>query len=102
MLLLVIGLVAVIIAVLVTVFLVRRGRADDDEPGGRQAVRDRLRGRDSPPSTDRPGPRAARGPRGRAARLWRPGAWLGAGRLRPVPRLRAIAARLWRGPGPRP
>ena len=66
MLLLVIGLVAVIIAVLVTVFLVRRGRADDDEPGGRQAVRDRLRGRDSRLSTD---PRAARKPAGRGAAL---------------------------------
>ena len=66
MLLLVIGLVAVIIAILVTVFLVRRGRADDDEPGGRQAVRDRLRGRDSRLSTD---PRAARKPAGRGAAL---------------------------------
>ena len=66
MLLLVIGLVAVIIAVPVTVFLVRRGRADDDEPGGRQAVRDRLRGRDSRLSTD---PRAARTPAGRGAAL---------------------------------
>ena len=66
MLLLVIGLVAVIIAVLVTVFLVRRVRADDDEPGGRQAVRDRLRGRDSRLSTD---PRAARKPAGRGAAL---------------------------------
>src|ERR1700685_4327502 len=99
MLLLVIGLVAVIIAVLVTVFLVRRGRADDDEPGGRQAVRDRLRRRGLPP---RPGAareagrarrRAVRAPCRRAARLRRPGAWLRAGRLRPVPRLRAIAAR---------
>ena len=66
MLLLVIGLVAVIIAVLVTVFLVRRRRADDDEPGGRQAVRERLHGRDSRLSTD---PRAARKPAGRGAAL---------------------------------
>ncbi len=47
MLLLVIGLVAVIIAVLVAAFLsMRRGRDDEeDEPGGRLSVRDRMRGR---------------------------------------------------------
>jgi len=66
MLVLVIGLVAVIIAVLVTVFLVTRRREDDDEPGGRQTVRDRLRGRDARLSTD---PRAARKPAGRGSAL---------------------------------
>ena len=61
MLLLVIGLVAVIVAVLVGVFLIRRRRDDDDEPGGRQSVRDRLssRGRDGRLRTD---PRMARKP----------------------------------------
>ncbi len=64
MLLLVIGLVAVIIAVLVGIFLTRRRRDDDDEPGGRQTVRDRLggRGRDGRLRTD---PRMARKPAGR-------------------------------------
>lgn len=57
--LLVIGLVAVIIAVLVGVILIRGRRDDDDEPGGRQTVRDRLssRGRDGRLRTD---PRMAR------------------------------------------
>jgi hypothetical protein len=67
MLLLVIGLVALIIAVLVGLFLTRRRRDDDDdEADGRQTVRDRLgsRGRDGRLRTD---PRmahksAARGP----------------------------------------
>ena len=70
MLLLVIGLVAVIFAVLVAVFLVTRRRGDDDEPGGRQTVRDRLRGRarDTRWSTD---PRMARNPAGRGAGLSR-------------------------------
>ena len=65
MLLFVIGLVAVIIAVVVGVFLTRRRRDDDDdEPGGRQTVRDRLgsRGRDGRLRTD---PRMARKPAGR-------------------------------------
>ena len=70
MLLLVIGLVAVIVAVLVAVFLVMRRRGDDDEPGGRQTVRDRLhgRGRDTRWSTD---PRMARKPAGRSTGLSR-------------------------------
>ena len=70
MLLLVIGLVAVIIAVLVAVFLVTRRRGDDDEPGGRQTVRDRLHGRarDTRWSTD---PRMARKPAGRSTGLSR-------------------------------
>ena len=59
MLLLVIGLVALIIAVLVGLFLTRRRRDDDDEADGRQDVRDRLssRGRDGRLRTD---PRQAR------------------------------------------
>ena len=61
MLLLVIGLVALIVAVLVGIFLTRRRSDDDDddEPGGRQTVRDRLgsRGRDGRLRTD---PRMAR------------------------------------------
>ena len=66
MYLLVIGLVAVIIAVLVAFFLVTRRRGDDDEPGGRQSMRDRLRGRAHDPrrSTD---PRMARRPSGRGS-----------------------------------
>ena len=64
MFLLVIGLVAVIIAVPVAFFLVTRRREDDDEPGGLQSARDRLRGRAHGPrqSTD---PRLARRPSGR-------------------------------------
>ena len=64
MFLLVIGLVAVIIAVPVAFFLVTRRRGDDDEPGGLQSARDRLRGRAHGPrqSTD---PRIARRPAGR-------------------------------------
>ena len=70
MLLLVIGLVAVIGAVLVAVFLVMRRRGDDDEPGGRQSVRDRLRGRggDTRWSTD---PRTAGKPAARGTGLSR-------------------------------
>ena len=70
MLLLVIGLVAVLIAVLVAVFLVMRRRGDDDEPGGRQTVRDRLHGRarDTRWNTD---PRMARKPAGRSTGLSR-------------------------------
>src|SRR5216684_2775684 len=68
MLLLVIGLVAVIIAVLVTVFVVTRRRGDDDEPDGRQSVRGRFRGRDTRWSTD---PRTARKAAGRGAALSR-------------------------------
>ncbi|MGO9217689.1 MAG: hypothetical protein ACLP5E_07965, partial [Streptosporangiaceae bacterium] len=45
MFLLVIGLITVIVAVLVAVFLVARRRGDDEEPGGRLTVRDRLGGR---------------------------------------------------------
>ena len=46
MLLLVIGLVAVVIAVVVAAFLsMRRGKDDDAEPDGRLTVRDRVRGR---------------------------------------------------------
>jgi hypothetical protein len=63
MLLLVIGLVALIIAVLVGLFLTRRHRDDDDEADGRQTVRDRPgRGRDGRLRTD---PRTARKPAGR-------------------------------------
>ena len=64
MLLLVIGLVALIIAVLVGLFLTRRRRDDDDEADGRQTVRDRpgSRGRDGRLRTD---PRTARKPAGR-------------------------------------
>jgi hypothetical protein len=59
MLLLVIGLVALIVAVLVGLFLTRRRRDDDEEPDGRQTGRDRLgsRGRDGRLRTD---PRMAR------------------------------------------
>ena len=68
MLLLVIGLVAVIVAVLVAVFLVTRRRGEDDEPGGQQTVRGRLRGRARDPrwGTD---PRMARKPAGRGTGL---------------------------------
>ena len=64
MFLLVIGLVAVIIAVVVGIFLTRRRRDDEDEPGGRQTVRDRLssRGREGRLRTD---PRMARNPASR-------------------------------------
>ena len=70
MFLLVIGVVAVIIAVLVAVFLVTRRRGDEDEPGGRQTVRGRLQGRarDTRWSTD---PRTTRKPAGRSAGLSR-------------------------------
>ena len=106
--LLVIGLVAVIIAVLVAVFLSRRRRHDDeDEPGGRPSVRDRLRGRggdprdrsprDWPGRSDRGPPPGGPWPSTRPASRRDTAARGGTtGRLRPVPRLRAITARLWR------